>query len=652
MRSRASRRRSPATSIPKTAAEPSARFLGGKGGTGKTTTAAAVAWRRAAAGERVLAVSLDPAHSLGDALGLSLGAEDRAVPGSGGRLRAVEVDAPRAYARWLARERPLLLRLAERGTYLRAGEIEAVLDLTLPGVDELMGLREVMRLAQERPDHALVVDLPPTGHALRLLEAPAQIRRLARLFGHLQAKHHALAEALSRRSAPDGADALIAGLEEQADAIDALLAGARFTWVTLPEPLSWEETRDALAALAARGLAGDVLVNRVTRATTRACAPCDGRRRAERPVLAAIAAAGLAAAWVPETVPAPRGREALCRIRPRPGLPETGRAARRVRTSAPTGSAPAGWRALAARRRLVVFAGKGGVGKTSAAAATALAAAGDGRRVLLLSADPAHSLADVLGQPADTPVPGAPSLVVRELDAARAFDRRRAGYRESLSGLWPAGPARSGVSATLDRALARDLVEAPPPGLDELFALLEIEQALGAERTDYDLVVLDSAPTGHALRLLAMPELAAAWTEALLRVARAAGVGRLASLVRELVDTSQGLRRLRALFADRGDTAVVTIAQADELAVRETARLHRALAARGLPPVALLVNGVRDGSCALCRRVERGQRLARRALVRIAGAGCTVWTAPLVSPPPQGPRALRAWSARFAPEAT
>jgi arsenite/tail-anchored protein-transporting ATPase len=647
MRSRVSRRRSPATSIPKTAAERPARFLGGKGGTGKTTCAAAIAWQ---SGGPVLVVSLDPAHSLGDALGLSLGPEDRAVPGSRGRLRAAEVDAPRAYARWLARERPLLLRMAERGTYLRAGEIEAVLDLALPGVDELMGLREVMRLARKRPGHALLVDLPPTGHALRLLEAPAQIRRLARLFGHLQAKHHALAEALSRRSAPDDADALIAGLEDEADAIDTLLAGAHFTWVTLPEPLSWAETQDALAALGARGLVRDVLVNRVTRAPARACVACEGRRRAERPVLAAIAAAGVAVAWVSETAPAPRGRDALRRLRRHPGLPAQGRTSRSPRARDASGTLPAGWRALAAGRRLLVFAGKGGVGKTSAAAATALAAAVDGRRVLLLSADPAHSLADVLGQPADAPVPGAPGLRVRELDATRAFDRRRAGYRERLAGLWQATPARSGVSATLDRALARDLVDEPPPGLDELFALLEIEQALGAERTDYDLVVLDSAPTGHALRLLAMPELAAAWTEALLRVARAAGVARMAPLVRELVDTSQGLRRLRALLADRDATGVVTIAQPDELAIRETRRLHRALARRGLPPVALLVNGVRDGSCALCRRVARSQALARRALARIARPGCAVWAAPLVFPPPQGPLALQAWAARFAPE--
>lgn len=598
----------------------------------------------------MLLVSLDPAHSLGDVLGLTLGPEDRAVPRSGGRLRAAEVDAARAYARWLARERPLLLRLAERGTYLRAGELETVLDLALPGVDELMGLRELLRLSRRRPGHALVVDAPPTGHALRLLEAPAQIRRLARLLAHLQAKHHALAEALAGRRAPDEADALIAGLEDEADAIDALLERAAFTWVTLPEPLAWEETRDALAALDARGLARAVLVNRVTRAPARPCAPCDGRRRAERPVFAAIAAAGVDAWWVPEIAPAPRGQEALRRLRFRPGLPPTARGVSAPRARVAAGTAPAGWRALAAHRRLLVFAGKGGVGKTSAATATALAAAADGRRVLLLSADPAHSLADALARRADGPVPEAPGLVARELDAAAAFRLRRDGYRRSLSGLFRTDDVRSGAVASLDRALARDLLDEPPPGLDELLALLEIEQALGAAGTDYDLVVLDSAPTGHALRLLAMPELAAAWVDALLRIARAVGVARVGELVRQLVDTAQGLRRLRALLGDRAATGVVTVAQADELAARETRRLHRALTERGLPPVALLVNGIRDGSCAVCRRVARGQRVVRRALARLAGPGCALWTAPLTAPPPRGPRALLGWAARFAPD--
>lgn len=575
---------------------------------------------------------------------MALGPEARAVPGTRGRLLAVEVDAPRAYAVWLARERPLLLRLAERGTYLRADEVGAVLDLALPGVDELMGLRELQRLARQHPGHALVVDAPPTGHALRLLDAPAQIRRLARLLEHLQAKHHALARALGRRRAPDEADALIAGLQDEADAIDALLARARFTWVTLPQALAWEETRDAVAALRARGFACDVLVNRVARPSRLRCAWCDARRRAERPVLDAVASAGIPAERVDEAVRAPRGPAALRRLRVRRDLRAPVRPGRAARTRLSSRTVPAGWRALAAARRLVVFAGKGGVGKTSAAAATALAAAADGRRVLLLSADPAHSLADVL----DGAAPA--GLAVREVDAARAFDDRRAGYRRSLGPLLEPGDARAGAQATLDRALARDLLDEPPPGLDELFGLLEVEQALGAERTDYDLVVLDSAPTGHALRLLAMPELAAAWTEALLRVARTAGVGRLAALVRELVDTSQRLRRLRGLLADRAATGVVTVAQADELAVRETRRLHRELTRRGLAPVALLVNGVRSGTCPSCRVAARGQGAARHALVHLAGRGCAVWTAPAEAAPPRGRRALLAWAGRFAPE--
>jgi anion-transporting ArsA/GET3 family ATPase len=138
--------------------------------------------------------------------------------------------------------------------------------------------------------------------------------------------------------------------------------------------------------------------------------------------------------------------------------------------------------------------------------------------------------------------------------------------------------------------------------------------------------------------------------EALLRIARAAGVARVAALVRELVDTAQGLKRLRALLADRAATGVFTVAQADELAARETRRLHRALAERGLPPVALLVNGIRDGSCALCLRVARSQHAVRRRLARLAGPGCARWSAPLVAPTPRGPRALLAWAARFAPD--
>src|SRR5205085_2336338 len=119
------------------------RFFAGKGGTGKTTCAAAEALalsRRA----RTLVISTDPAHSLGDALEMKLGAAPRQVRG---RLHAAELDADRALSRWLGARERAFRTLAARGTYLDEEDIDALFRLSLLGVDELVGLIELNRLA-------------------------------------------------------------------------------------------------------------------------------------------------------------------------------------------------------------------------------------------------------------------------------------------------------------------------------------------------------------------------------------------------------------------------------------------------------------------------------------------------------------------------
>src|SRR6185369_474233 len=122
-------------------------FFAGKGGVGKTTSAAAHAVARSAAGDRVLIVSTDPAHSLGDALGVRLSSVTKRVRRS---LDAVELDAPRAFARWLKTNRRPLGEILEHGTWLDREDVEALLGLSIPGVDELMGILEIDRLAHHR----------------------------------------------------------------------------------------------------------------------------------------------------------------------------------------------------------------------------------------------------------------------------------------------------------------------------------------------------------------------------------------------------------------------------------------------------------------------------------------------------------------------
>jgi anion-transporting ArsA/GET3 family ATPase len=168
-RSPASRPRSKATRTT-TGADASATrdprylFVGGKGGVGKTTCAAAIALTAALDGSRTLVVSTDPAPSLGDALSRPLGPAPRRVPLRRGRLDAVEIDAAAALGRWLDTRRRHLERIALRGTWLDDDDVSRLLRLSLPGIDELAALLEIARFASGGAYDLIVVDTAPTGH--------------------------------------------------------------------------------------------------------------------------------------------------------------------------------------------------------------------------------------------------------------------------------------------------------------------------------------------------------------------------------------------------------------------------------------------------------------------------------------------------------
>jgi arsenite-transporting ATPase len=145
--------------------------------------------------------------------------------------------------------------------------------------------------------------------------------------------------------------------------------------------------------------------------------------------------------------------------------------------------------------RVLLFTGKGGVGKTTASAATAALAASRGRKTLVLSTDPAHSLADALGVPLGAePTEVDTGLYAMQVDAQRAFERT---WREVQKYLLVV-LERAGV----DALQAEELTVLP--GAEEVLALLELRNQVASGR--WDLVVVDCAPTGETLRLLALPE--------------------------------------------------------------------------------------------------------------------------------------------------
>jgi arsenite-transporting ATPase len=633
-----------------------------------------VAVALAESGRRVLAVSTDPAHSLGDALGRALGPRPRPVPVRRGQLRAVELDADKALARWLDQRRERLATIVLRGTYLDREDVERFLALSLPGTDELIGLLELCRLAGASPVDVVVVDTAPTGHTLRLLQMPETLRQIASVLDDMQAKHRFLSRSLGGSYRADSADALIAEVEEEASGILTLLRDAErttFSWVMLPEALSLEESRDGLAGLRRAGISvGEIVVNRVTPPPPGPCALCEGRRRAEAKVLAETARAfrSIPLRVVDAQEEEPEGVNALRRFAPALlGPPPRMRVARAVRAPAKRrGSAPARrstrmrtepwWLStlMPPSRRLLVFGGKGGVGKTTAAATAALALAAHraSGRVLLLSADPAHSLADALGVPLgddERSVPGAPPrLRARELDADRALAAARERYRSAVDQLFDTLRGGANLDPAFDRAVVQDLIALAPPGIDELFALVAVTDALTKDDAG-DVpatVVLDTAPTGHALRLLALPAAAREWIQALLSVLlkyrQVVGLGQLAE---ELVKMSKQLRGLEALLRDPARTAFVAVTRPADLPRRETARLLDELEDLGIPVAGLLVNAMTPPGCARCRRAGAREATHVRALARrfLTGGGRPMILAPMVAPEPRGVRALRDW---------
>lgn len=249
--------------------------------------------------------------------------------------------------------------------------------------------------------------------------------------------------------------------------------------------------------------------------------------------------------------------------------------------------------------RHLFFTGKGGVGKTSLSCATALDLAARGRRVLLVSTDPASNLDDVLGVdlgPEPRPVPGAPGLLAANLDPEAAA----AAYREKV-----VGPYRGLLPEAALLSMEEQLSGACTV---EIAAFNEFAHLIGRpEATDrFDHVVFDTAPTGHTLRLLSLPS---AWDGFIETSAHGAScLGPLAGLQEQKALYHAAVQAL----ADPAQTQLMLVSRAEAAALAEAARASSELAELGVRNQVLLLNGifqVQDASDPVAvAMAERGNR--------------------------------------------
>jgi arsenite-transporting ATPase len=279
---------------------------------------------------------------------------------------------------------------------------------------------------------------------------------------------------------------------------------------------------------------------------------------------------------------------------------------------------------------MLMFGGKGGVGKTTCAASSAIWAAEHGRNTLIISTDPAHSLGDSLGvdlSPGEPiKIPYIKNLTALEIDPKKNLDQYS--HLMNLSSLNNMEIPGMGEGLPILEEL-QDLTAMNPPGIDEAFALLKVLEFLETEH-EYDLVIFDTAPTGHTLRFLSLPETLSSWIGKLLKIRMKLGgffglIKRLFTSEDKKEDNSlEVLERLNeSILNAREDltnplkNSFVIVMISEEMALTETGRLLNELMKYKIPVSNIIVNQLYLDQQELCDFCKARRAMQQRNLRNI-----------------------------------
>lgn len=584
-------------------------IFGGKGGCGKTTSACASGLYLAEhyPEKRILIVSCDPAHSVGDSFDSPVGSTITPIKDLK-NLWALEINAEDEATNFSKKYDGVMKKIAERGTYFDRQDIENFFSLSIPGLNEIMAVIKIASILKEGKFDLIILDTAPTGHTIRLLSLPAQMKKWVEVLDLMQSKHRFLARHYTGKYKKDDADEFLEMMKGDVDRLKRLLKdrdATEFIPVVVPQALAIEETERLLKTLKEYGIRVESIVVNQIKSSENKCLFCSKEEKEQKKEL--------------NTINQKFANYQLYRI---PTFPYQIRGINRLKEYAQVllgekpPHLPVGKRPFDLKSKifpiiklpkkvsselikegviLYIFGGKGGVGKTSIASATALNIARiyPPKKVLVFSTDPAHSLSDSFGSPIGdnlTQIEKIKNLFALEIDALKLLEDFKKDYKNEISEVFNKFIGQ-GVDIKFDREVLEELISLTPPGLDEIMALAKVVEFI--DEGKFDIYILDSAATGHILRFLEMPQVAREWLNAIFKLLiKYKGVVRLTKLAEEMIEFSKKVRKLQEILTDSAKCQFVVIGIPEIMGKNEMDDLLESLRRLKIPSHYILINMV------------------------------------------------------------
>lgn len=610
-------------------------MFSGKGGVGKSTLSCTFACNLAQrfTREKIMLLSTDPAHSLGDILQVNVNNTAIAIE-SLPNLWIRALDARQLLKDFKARYGSVLELLVERGSFIEGKDLTPIWDLNWPGLDELMGLLEIQRLCNLSDIDRVVVDMAPSGHTLNLFRLMNFLDKLLNSLELFQKKHRYVSKTFTGHYIEDRADNFLTNLKDELAKGRQLLENknrsACFV-VAIPESMSLLETKRFISSLnKLRIPCGGIFINQILSDKINSEQIQEQQHLINQFINFSV---NQPIFLIPQQQQEPLGISALtnlfAQIKPPPK--DSKICSPKIPIQWPEPLSPCLGDFVSAERRLLIVGGKGGVGKTTVSAAIAwgMAKKYPNRKIRIISIDPAHSLGDAFGlQLKHQPVSILPNLLGQEIDAEQILEQFRDDYLWELAEMIGGDISQSSqeIELAYSPVAWRQIASQALPGIDEMLSLLEVIELL--ETQQEDLIIIDSAPTGHLLRFLEMPSALADWLAWIFKlwikyqnvVGKTEFMGRLRTLRKRVINAQKILK-------DPKQTEFIGVLLARQGVIAEAERLYSSLEKMNISQNYVIINRFVSGQAIDTERfpgatVVRLPMLPRSVepLERIAGA--------------------------------